>query len=412
MADLGSFIKSTLSGLPAAVDAMKVLAKDELQERLAKQIASKESFMESVEEMTNPFSKYATKRQDIRTRMTKPEKSTQTVEKKAIDPIERLKDLAGQFQRRNPELKAFTLVRLRELIKEGQSKEEILKIVQEFYPDPFLADEVLDFLLEDTDGELNQTIKDAKDQLKKDNERAIIAGRNISGIVKQAAEKGIDSPTNLREMYKDITGNPRDSVTLFQELAQKYAFKDLNKVISFLLHSLGSDLKSKGPSIARGLLHRLLTETRSLQAILGVYRFFRSRMNLMQGLFRKGQLDMPPQLTFEVLAKQFIGLVGDRYPSSDKMLQMTAKLGLEKWLLAKIIVLSQFRDAIREVAVYQIYASLQHRDEIYMAIIEALENLEEALEEFEEQQERQGGGKDEEEEEQQQEGKEEKKRSA
>ena len=49
--------------------------------------------------------------------------------------------------------------------------------------------------------------------------------------------------------------------------------------------------------------------------------------------------------------------------------------------MAKIIALSQLRDAVREVAVNQIYKSLQHRDELYLAIIEALEELEDQLEE-------------------------------
>ena len=56
-------------------------------------------------------------------------------------------------------------------------------------------------------------------------------------------------------------------------------------------------------------------------------------------------------------------------------------------LLAKIIVLSQFRDAVREVALSQLYRSVQHRDELYGAIIEALDGLEEELESIEEQEE-------------------------
>src|SRR5690606_11830940 len=116
------------------------------------------------------------------------------------------------------------------------------------------------------------------------------------------------------------TGNPRDANTLFGELANKYAYKELQKVIKFLLHSLGSDMKSKGPSIPRGELHTLLTETRTLQAILGVYRFFNKRMDLVNKLFSKAGLQMPKQLSFEQMAKCFMSLAGERYPSSDKVL--------------------------------------------------------------------------------------------
>jgi type III secretion protein W len=110
-------------------------------------------------------------------------------------------------------------------------------------------------------------------------------------------------------------------------------------------------------------------------------------MNLMHTLFDKEGLDFPEQLTFEMLAKHFMSLAAERYPSADKVLQRSVKLGIEDWILAKIIAFSQFRDAIREVAVHQIYKSIQHRDELLMAIIEALEDLEDELEDQEEKEE-------------------------
>ena len=143
-------------------------------------------------------------------------------------------------------------------------------------------------------------------------------------------------------------------------------------------------MKSKGPSIPRAFLQRLITETRSLQAILGVYRFFRLRMNLIKGLFKKEDIPIPEQLSFELIAKQFMTIAGDRFPNADKVLQLAPKLGIEQWLIAKIIVFSQMRDGVREVAINQVFQTFQHRDEVYMALIEALENLEDELEEQEE----------------------------
>jgi type III secretion protein W len=338
-----------------------------------------------MEEMTNPFAaRYATRQKSIKNRNTRIQKMLQSGEKsQSLGPIEHIKDSADQYQKQNPELKAKILVLLREYIKPSDSKEEILKKVMEFYPDVSLADEALDFLLETTEGELHLTVQEAKKEFNKLNAREILAGRNIGTVAREAAEKGLGTPTTMRDMYRDITGNPRDSGTLFDELSRRYNFKELKKVISFLLHSLGADLKAKGSSIDRGLLHRLITETRSLQAILGVYHFFRTRMGLVETLFAQNELDLPPQLTFELLAKQFMVFVSDRYPSADKALQLSVKLGIEKWLIAKIIVLSQLRDAIREVSVNQIYKSIQHRDDSYMALIEALEDLEDELEELE-----------------------------
>lgn len=365
------------------LQAMQETEADEVKELAAEQITAKESFQADLQESVNPFAKLKSTEKSIKPSKTRIQKMLKSGDKLDSEATQKqFKNSAEQFQRKNPELKSTVLLLLREQVKPGDSKEEILKKLQEFYPDVSLADEALEFLLETTDGELAKTVKEAKEEFGKLHGREIAAGRNIGAVAREAASQGLGTPTNMRDLYRNITGNPRDSTTLFNELSQKYAFKDLKKVVSFLLHSLGTDMKSKGPSIAHGQLHRLLTETRSLQAILGVYRFFNGRMPLVEKLFTKEGLQIPPQLNFETMAKQFMALTGERYPTGDKVLGTTVRLGVEKWLMAKIIVLSQLRDAIREVAVNQVYRSIQHRDELYMAILEALEDLEDELEEL------------------------------
>lgn len=383
------------------LEAMKEVAQKEQEELRAEQQESASAFLNSVEEAINPFAaKFASKQKDIKTHKSRIQKMMKGGETaKRLLPIEQIKDSANQFQRRNPELLANVLVILRERIKPGDTKEDILRTLAEFYPDVSLGDEVLEFLIATTEGELAETIKEAKQDFDQLHAREIAAGRNIGTQARQAAEKGLGTATSLRDMYREVTGNPRDSTTLFEELSQKYEFKDLKKVIDFLLHSLGADMKSKGPSIPRGLLHRLLTETRSLQAILGVYRFFRNRMRLVNKMFKQAGLEVPSQLTFESIAKEFMNLAAERYPSSAKVLQSAIRLGIEKWIAAKIIVLSQLRDGIREVGMAQIYKTLQHRDELYLAILEALEDLEDQLEELSEKEE----GEEEEEEEEEKE---------
>lgn len=364
------------------IAAMQELRKEEQIELRGEQISSKLAFQESLSETVNPFARLQRVDKTIKAHKTRIQKMLKGGEKAArLLPIELIKDSADQFQRRNPELKSTVLLALRQMIKPGDTKEDILKKLLEFYPDVSLADEGLEFLLETTDGELAKTVQEAKDEFLQQHGREIKAGRNIGVQAREAAQKGLGTPTDLRDLYRNITGNPRDSTTLFQELSQKYVFKDLKKVTDFLLHSLGADMKSKGPSIDPGQLHRFLTETRSLQAILGVYRFFRGRMGLMDKLFQKHGMQLPSQLNFESMSKEFMGLTGERYPNGDRVLQTAVRLGIEKWIQAKIIAFSQFRDAIREVAVNQIYRSLQHRDELYLAILEALEDLEDQFEE-------------------------------
>lgn len=94
----------------------------------------------------------------------------------------------------------------------------------------------------------------------------------------------------------------------------------------------------------------------------------------------------PAHLTTELLTKNFMELTADRYPSSDKVLQMIARMGVAgpgasplQEVNAKIIVLSRFRDAIRQVSPNHIFRNIQHRDDVFNAIIEALEHLEDEL---------------------------------
>lgn len=365
---------------------------NQIQDQMATQKPSINPFQEDTRDIVNIFIKDPTKRKSLEERGKIMKTQFEKEKGERLRPLEGIRATADNFQRGNQELKARVLVLLREYIKPGDSPEEILKKVREFYEDVSLADEALDYLLETTDGELYNSVLKAKEMLNQEFGREVKAGRNIGDIARST--QGIGTPTNLRDLYRDITINPRESTTLFNELNKNYAYNDLQKVIDFLLHSVGADLKSKGPSIPRGLLHNLLQETRTLQAILGVYNFFKDRMGLIQKQLFANDIPLPPELTFEQLAKQFMLLVSDRYPSQDKVLQTAGRLGIEKWILAKIIVLSQLRDSIREVSINQIYRSLQHRDELFTAIIAALEQLEDELEELLEKQQREQEGEE------------------
>ena len=233
-------------------------------------------------------------------------KDTEVVE------VEGLNDISQQFEEKNPELNARTLLLLRARIKNDDSAEEILKKTLEAFPDYSLADEALDFLKATTKGDLSERIKECKEEFNQNYAREIRAGKNMSIQAREFSKEGLGSATGLRDLYRDVTGNPREALALFEELSSKYPFEKMKTVISFLFHSLGSDLRSKGPSIPRGELHRLTTETRSLQAILGVYRFFLSRMNLISSSFDREGLAKNTRITFEMLAKLFVKFLLER----------------------------------------------------------------------------------------------------
>ncbi len=300
--------------------------------------------------------------------------------------IEEIEESATRFQNQNRELQAKTLLILRSRISASDTPEEVIQKLLEAYPDPALADEALDFLLETADPNTVQTLRQAKEQFNARFEAEIKSGRNIGAQSREFSEKGLGSATSLREMYKDITQTPRDPLKLFDELANRFAYEKLKNVIRFLLHSLGADLRAKGPSIPRPELKRLIDETRSLQGILGVFRFFQSRMSLINNQFASYGVIKPIRLDFEALAKQFVKFLAERFMTPDKILLSARLLGISNEAIAQLIIFTQMRDAIKQIAP-RYYRTPQQRDELFLAFLKALETIEDQLEEEEEKEE-------------------------
>lgn len=364
-------------------------AQREAKQIIAKQVASNARFTEEVEQGFNPG---AVEREQgrfnrFRTLQSRRQKQPEGAQRKIAEVSKRSEeDLAQNYNRRNPEIPARTLRNLRDNLRQDQTAEEILSDLNEyeiFREDPTLADEALEYLEKETQGALKENVRRAKELLNELKGREIIAGRNIDAAAKSFYQKGIgESPIELRNLYRDITGNPRDHNTLFSELSKEYSFSQLKLVVAFLLKGMAYDLKSKGPSIQQAELMRLMTETRNLQSILWVYLFFKSRMRLIRSLYAQYGLSYPEALSFELLAKAFIQLVEERYPSILKLLKQAEKMGLLDDL-EKVIVLSQYRDAMRQLSP-RLFKSLRHRQDLLLVILETLEELEEKEEEEEE----------------------------
>ena len=311
------------------------------------------------------------------------QKQEKADEEESVSMVEQVQEISEHYQRKNPELQARTLLSLRARITAKDSAEDIIRKLREAYTDLALVDEALDFLLETADPAFKRVLDEAKAQLNRLYEREIKSGRNIGAQARNFSTQGLGSPTALRDLYRNITGNPRDANTLFEELSNQYPFEKMKVVIDFVLHSLGADIKSKGPSIPREELQRYMTETRNMQAILGVYRYFLSRMRLIVSSFDRQGLTMPDRINFEALARIFMRFLQERYPSVDKALLLSQQLGLAGEELAQLIIYLQFRDAMRQVAP-RLFRDEKHRQELLMCFIETLEELEEGLEEEEE----------------------------
>lgn len=355
---------------------------DKQMRTLARQIASREAFLQACEEGNPAVTAQIDKEFKNKARSLEERSSRRAgLEKKSpgLLGLPEAEALAMEAGDANPELDSRTLLLLRENLSDSDTDEDVLKKVLDVYADYSLADDALAYLEKTSSDARIRQVREARGQLNQNYGREILAGKNISAEARVFSEQGLGTPTALRDMYRDITGNPRTPNKLFTELSEKFAFEQLKTVIRFLLNSLGRDLKSLAPSMEPGFLTRLMTDTRSLQAILGVYRFFKSKMNVIYRFFDKHHLYYPKKMTFEKLAKLYMKFLEERYPNAAKVIKLAQELEISDDLLAQVIIFTQYRDAVRQIAP-QLYRDSEHRQNLLNAFIEALEELDERIE--------------------------------
>ena len=366
------------------VNSQKVAKETRVQNRMVRQVAAKQAMLEWAESGYNSLQirkKFNPLEENVK-KIIKPGKKEDAAEEQ-IAAITQADESAARFTKKNPELQKQELLSLLASLTEEDTAEDILQKVLEQYSDYSLADDALLFLLDATRGEMKTKVQKARDILNENFGREIAAGKNISTHARASAEAGLGKTSFLRDVYRDISGNPQEPIALFDNLSRSFNFNQLKEVLRFIFHSIGSDLVSKGPSIQKGELYKLLSDVKILQAIYGVYRFFLSRTSLISSLFAKNDLYLPAVLNFENLSKTFMQLLKERFFSSDKILLMTKQLGVSDEVIAQIIVLMQIRDAIRQVSP-RLYKSEKQKQELLYSLIETLEELEEDEEEDEE----------------------------
>ncbi|PCI77989.1 YopN family type III secretion system gatekeeper subunit [Candidatus Aerophobetes bacterium] len=362
--------------------------KDNAMLRAARQVGSEES-LEQTKEMaffnpreTNKSFKTLQERQTLQPEPTTKQSSDVDKQEKPQDP--KVAQTANNYNKSNPELKEQTLLILYGQIPEEGSEEDIQKVVDDFYSDKALADEAIDFLIEVSENKqmLKKKLITTKERFNTHFGQEIRAGRNISTQARLFSTKGLGNPTFLRDIYKGIIENKRSAQDLFDELTEKFKFSDMKNVIDFVLHALGDDLKSKGSSITKGELQALMGESKNMQAILGLFRFFQSRMSLIKQGFKHKDLMLPSRMSFELLARVIVQFLKERYPSSDKVLKLAYLLGVSDELEAQMIVFSQYRDAMRNISPL-LFFSDRHRQEVLTVFMETLSDLEDEIDDEE-----------------------------
>jgi type III secretion protein W len=306
---------------------------------------------------------------------------------KIVVPEKEIEQECQRFHRKDAELAPSVLRTLLGEVSKCRDKDEILGVVSRFYHDAVLALEAFDFLIATTLGKLQEMVKEAKATYEEQHARELQASHNIASQVQEFVTLGLGTPSKLRGVYRDILNNPREPTALCLELGDKFSYKEIRQVLAYLFHALGNDLNAKGPSIDPVFLHRLLSEVKNLQASLGVFKLSRDDEKLERFLFKKKNIPLPSNLNSETSSRILLKLLQERYPTPESVLSLIKEILFDEIsdpvskIDAMIIISSCFREDIHKVP-NSLVRSIEHRNELYKAIIGALERLEEELDEL------------------------------
>lgn len=292
--------------------------------------------------------------------------------------VEKSEEISSYYENKNSSVKNKPLQNLKEQISKFDTEEDILQKVMEMYPDPIDAQAAFELLLKVLPDDLKEKIYNTKNKFEKRFERALKAGKNIFEEVQKFSKEGLAPPDELRQMYTQLTGDPKPPLELFEELLAKFTFEKMKQAIKFWLSALGADLNSKGSSIESGELSNLIKEAKSLQAILGLYSYFASKQReLILNLARKNAI-ATPQMNFKNLARIFATFLKDLYPSPDKIIFMKNELGISANLHAQEAVFSVMCGAVKGVSP-KLFRNQKHIDDVLSSFIDALEALDQIL---------------------------------
>jgi len=423
--------------IKATIEAEKTLDKALTQN---KTVASKESLMQETEEnsamgMTLRISK----------RLERSEKPVKTEKaQRADESVLVRKDesdgFADSFAQRDgnrqyhmdKNLLSELAQELGEAINENTSLDEMLKLMQEklghfdpltkalLPPDVAEIDKAFEFLLEFTQFKMNRTTGDTKEKLKlimqhlkegkekhfKSNEAAIKTAQNIIGVADGVISETGKSTKEVLTQMRDMINNPLDVQGKRKHYEQNGGYEAMINDAKGFYHVIGENLKRvkisstesidlpKLPSLENAELLRLNDETRTLQAATRVPMHCKASTRTVEGYLRRhahfsiGKELFRAHINFESLSKLFFDIVEERYPSAERIIQLTSRLvdllhqEEEERLSTEISVLGVIRDMIKQVNPNKIYRSTQHRDDLYLAIIESLEDLEDQEEEL------------------------------
>lgn len=359
----------------SAVEQKAAIAKS--KEANAEQEASEIGITQNPD-FTNPAAATRTRKKETSFKsLSTRRKTTSTTKEKTIKSIEERQkhdDLSQQYQEENQELDADVLNKLKNKVSENSTPEDILSLVEASFSDPVLAFSSLEFLSASTKSpKLQQAIQQAKDSYQQKHLQAIKGGKNVLFASQEFGSQLQVSPSSLRSLYLNVTTSILSSNELFTLLSSQYTREEQKTVSSFLLQGMSSDLKSEGPSIDPTKLQVLMSEIKSLQAVLNLYSFFQDSMPRLSLMMKSDNVALPKDVTYETLAKTFQAIVMDKFPTHTKIQRAVQEIsGGDPDIMSNILNL--FYQALTQSSP-RLFASAEQRQQLGLTIANTLDIL-------------------------------------
>ncbi|WP_100934721.1 type III secretion system gatekeeper subunit SctW [Candidatus Chlamydia corallus] len=359
----------------AAVEA--AAAKADAAEVVASQEGSEMNMVQQSQDMTNPAAATRTRKkeekfQTLESRKKgeagKAEKKSETAEDKSDS------DLADKYAAGNSEVSGQELRGLRDALTEDSSPEEITALVKEKIKDPALQSLALDYLVQTTppsQGKLKDALIQARNSHTEQFGRTAIGGKNILFASQEYANQLSVSPSGLRSLYLEVTGNIHTCDQLLSMLQDRYTYQDMALVSSFLMKGMATELKRQGPYVPAPQLQVLMTETRNLQAVLASYDFFESRVPVLMDNLKAEGIQIPGDINFVKVAESFHKIINDKFPTASKMEREVRGL-VGNDVDSVTGVLNLFFSALRQTS-SRLFSSADKRQQLGAMIANALD---------------------------------------
>lgn len=340
------------SGISKTTEMIRAMQQEGLETateiRTESQVASQESLIDETKDITIMIKdKKPAPPERLRTEKAQRAQESVLVRKEEAD------GLADGFTKRegnrqfrlDPDQLSRLAQALGKEITEATDNETIIAFVRntlftgEHAPDVAQIDRTFDFLLEVVRFKMNKATGTQKESLQailnrvntaksfyyEANKRDIDIAQKIIDVVDVVVEQGArDTPETISHL-RDIINNPQDVPTKLNYYKSKgYTYQEMKQEVDAILSFVGA--KFKNARIPKGEMSRLMDETRNLQALLQVFRHFKRGMPLARNLFDMNGMKLSPNINFETLSQNFMTMVEDGYPSSQKVLQTISKL--------------------------------------------------------------------------------------